>query len=147
VAGSKPPLDVVYPYGNRFKRIAAIGVILLRIPTKGRKHVARGETRLTTQQAGSKSGAPASANRHVGGLIIRRQVLAREHGGPPSLGPVCQISVRLLSPAKTALGTPRHFVAIQQFSRFCSKAAQANTAGMSAAGESGNATVKDGFGF
>jgi hypothetical protein len=92
VAGSKPPLDVVYPYGNRFKRIAAIGVILLRIPTK-EKHVARGETRLTTQQAGSKSGAPASANRHVGGLIIRRQVLAREHGGPPSLGPVCQISV------------------------------------------------------
>jgi hypothetical protein len=63
----QPSLDIVYPYGNRFKRIATIGVILLRIPTKGRKHVARGETRLTTQQAGSKSGAPASANRHVGG--------------------------------------------------------------------------------
>jgi len=87
-------------------RIAAIGVILLRIPTKGRKHVARGETRLTTQQAGSKSGAPAGANRHVGGLIIRRQVLAREHGGPSSLGPVCQISVRLLPTVQaTELGT------------------------------------------
>jgi hypothetical protein len=66
----------VHPYRNRFRRIAAIGVILLRIPTKGRRHVARGEKRVTARQAGSKSDTGQREPASWGRLIIRRHFLA-----------------------------------------------------------------------
>jgi hypothetical protein len=66
-------------------RIAAIVVILLRIPSKGRRHVPRGETRLTAPQAGSKSGSPASTNRRAGG----DHGLAREYGESTTVPLAC----------------------------------------------------------
>jgi hypothetical protein len=72
----------VHPYGNRSVRIAAIVVILLGIPSKGRRKIPRGETRLMAQQAGSKSGSPASTNRRAGG----DHGLAREYGKRTTAG-------------------------------------------------------------
>jgi hypothetical protein len=96
-------------------RIAAIAVVLLRIPGKGRRHVPRKETRLTAQQAGSKSPAPASANRRAGvdhsptGLARANAAEAPPFNHPQSLllarsGGLRQCNRTLVTGAKQTFG-------------------------------------------
>jgi hypothetical protein len=75
---------MAHPYGNRSARIAAIVVILLRIPSKGRRQVRRGETRLTAQQSWQQVGVTGQHEAARWGVITG---LAREYGESTTVPP------------------------------------------------------------